>query len=174
LYFSSGLHYDEGIFNEFPTIPVKYRYIQCLSTLLNESFRIYLSWAPMIFMGHVGLLLFASFRYWNEDFISYIMFPACGVRCMLDAVTPLALAGDLCNECRRAMERWSKSVSTFFKRKLPTAAPMTPKWMFMFQSSCREINCRAGSLYKMERAILPVNLNNMALLTLNLLIAYPK
>ena len=148
-------------------LPNEYRYLECAATSLNEGFRLYLEWAPTIFMAHVGLLLFASIRFWDTDYISYLMFPICGLRCMLDAVTPLAIAGYLNEESLKLLRLWNQLIGGV---TIPRTLRHSSK---LFLESCKVISCKAGSLYVMKSSILPTNLNHLAQLTLNLLIAYP-
>jgi len=46
------------------------------------------------------------------------------------------------------------------------------KWLMIFQTSCSNIKCTAGSLYTFENSIVAVTMHNCAQLTLNILLLY--
>jgi hypothetical protein len=87
---------------------------------------------------------------------------------LVDAVTPLAIAGYVNDESQRVLGLWKQGNSEF-----ANIFPNKNKLSKLFFRSCKVISCKAGSLYVMKSSILPANLNHLAQLTLNLLIAYP-
>jgi len=78
--------YLEEIFTE-------YRTCRRSNNLLSESFRLYLEWFPSVPIFQIAVLVFATLRIYDIPIHVYLLFPACSLRCIVEALAPLAMAG---------------------------------------------------------------------------------
>ncbi len=146
-----------------------YRELQVITMLLNDSFRLYLTWFPSILLGLVALLIYGSIRLWHIELLTYINFPTCGLRCLFESMSPLSISGDVNKESGTLLEQWKRNTVEEAKRMKPNRET---KWQTAFQTSCSNLKCTAGSLYTFQHSIVVTTIHNTAQLTLNLLLVY--
>lgn len=150
----------------FPT--GQYRVLENIMKLINSSCRPYLATFSTILFAVVSLLLFGAIRVWHQDPGSNLMFPACGLRCFYEGITPLMLSGEVVKKNKKVIAqgkqivygRWILDQSR--KRKLEKV------WL----NSCHGLRCEAGSLFTFENSIVIISLHNTMQLTLNFLVTF--
>ncbi|ODM99049.1 hypothetical protein Ocin01_07658 [Orchesella cincta] len=123
------------------------RKLRLIVTHMNQAFRSYLMWFSPILYALVGLLLFGSIRVLHTDFLTNSMFPVCGMRCVFEATTPLAMAGNVSQESEKVLELWREKMVTV------TKWVRSRKMIGMVQRASGRILCTAGSLYTFENSI---------------------
>ena len=167
----------------------RYRRIQILLACINDSFEYYLAWSHSILLGLAGVLVFATIRYTNVSIIMYLMFPFCGIRCVLETIAQLNLTSFANSESSKVLYQWTqlvrpttKSLKSYRKRKFKIDEKLNKnrskfleldfesKFLKMFLASCAHVKCRAGYLYTYTDAIVVCSLSNMLLITFNLLV----
>ncbi|OXA46419.1 uncharacterized protein LOC118437688 [Folsomia candida] len=141
----------------------QYRSIECIAILMNDAFFMYLSTFPNLLFAIVSILMFGVIRIWHYDPGSNLMFPLCGIRCAFEAVTPLAVAGDVNDKNKEVVAKWKLGV---------VARSAAKKEAIAYQKSFHAVRCTAGSLYTFENSIVLCCLNNCMQLTLNLFLTF--
>lgn len=102
--------------------------------------------------------------------MSNIMFPLCGLRCGFEAVTPLAMAGNMNKESQNVLRKW-KVVTQNLCQKV---SGREKRILQRTQRSCNVIRCSAGHLYQFDHSIVLCCTNNCILLTLNMLVTFGR
>ncbi|OXA42963.1 hypothetical protein Fcan01_22386 [Folsomia candida] len=92
--------------------------------------------------------------------------PLCGIRCAFEAVTPLAVAGDVNDKNKEVVAKWKRGVVA--RRAMSKAK----KEAIAYQKSFHAVRCTAGSLYTFENSIVLCCMNNCMQLTLNLFLTF--
>ncbi|XP_035715085.1 uncharacterized protein LOC118438650 [Folsomia candida] len=144
----------------------QYRSIECIATLMNDAFVTYLSTFPNLLFAIVSILMFGVIRIWHYDPGSNLMFPLCGIRCAFEAITPLAVAGDVNDQNKEVVAKWKQGVVA------RRASNRAKKEAIAYQKSFHAVRCTAGSLYTFENSIVLCCLNNCMQLTLNLFLTF--
>lgn len=143
-----------------------YRRAQLLTILLNDGFKSYLLGMPITMLGNVAMLIFGTIRFIRVSLLSYWMFPFCGIRCLLDALTLFAIAGQMNQQSGIFLKDWEKNIWTIRNKEERNFQSKVLK-------SCQPLCSCAGSVYKFETAILLISLDICTQLTFNLLVTYP-
>ena len=131
--------------------------------MLNSAFKLYLESFPSILLGIAGFYFFATVRYWHDiPLLTYMNFPACGLRCFYESMTPLRIAGQVNEESAEVLAEW---------KKLTDTSDQTND-IIQCQASCQIMRCTAGSMYTFENSIVVTTIHNTCILTCNLLIIY--
>ncbi|XP_021963691.1 uncharacterized protein LOC110859126 isoform X3 [Folsomia candida] len=144
----------------------QYRSIECIATLMNDAFFMYLSTFPNLLFAIVSILMFSFIRIWHYSPRSNLMFPLCGIRCAFEAVTPLAVAGDVNDQNKEVVAKWKQGVVA------RRGSNRAKKEAIAYQKSFHAVRCTAGSLYTFENSIVLCCLNNCMQLTLNLFLTF--
>lgn len=152
------------------TILRQFRRSEVFITVLNDNFFYFLMGFPIILFLIVAMLIFGTIRLWHIDPQSNIMFPLCGMRCGFEAVTPLAMAGNVNKASAMILHRWKK-VRYVLDR---TGGARHVKLFRMVHRSCKRIRCTSGSMYTFEHSIVLCCLNNCLQLTLNMLVSFGR
>lgn len=144
---------------------VKFRKVQTIVNLMNNSFNLYLSTSPSILLAILVLLLFSTIRYSGMDVTSFIMYPACALRCIFESFSLLAWAGHVNTESYNPMKNWERTRSK-------VQASKDFKYEVAFGKSCRPLSISAGSYYTFESTIVLTTIHICSENTFNLLVAY--
>ncbi|OXA42923.1 hypothetical protein Fcan01_22289 [Folsomia candida] len=104
-----------------------------------------------------------------EYYLTTVIFfscPLCGIRCAFEAITPLAVAGDVNDQNKEVVAKWKQGVVA------RRASNRAKKEAIAYQKSFHAVRCTAGSLYTFENSIVLCCLNNCMQLTLNLFLTF--
>ncbi|OXA49513.1 hypothetical protein Fcan01_16031 [Folsomia candida] len=152
------------IVTELKTTVQQYRSIECIATLMNKAFFLYLSTFPTLLFAIVSILMFGVIRIWHYAPGSNLMFAVCGIRCSFEAVTPLAVAGEVNDKNKEVVQTWGQ--------RIVATKRMVKKEAIAYQKSFHAVRCTAGSLYTFENSIVLCCLNNCIQLTLDLFLTF--
>jgi len=138
-----------------------------INNLLNDSFVIYLEWFSSVFLATVAVMAYGCIRFTYLSLYSYLMYPACAVRCILESFSILALAGDVNLESGLALAKWRRAAA------VPKVWTDKDRKRDRLHAAClkasRQITCSAGAMYTFEKSIVICNISHTVVLTMNLL-----
>ena len=147
-------------------VPKRFRFGQMQAVILNDAFSLYLQWYPCVVFTIAGTQIFGTIKYYNVALHSYIVFPACALRCVVESSTCIAVAGQLNATSQEFLDKWDHTLC------LGDKTSKLIKYHKAYRRSCVSLKCCAGSLYTFEKTILLVSLHHCFQVTLNLLLAY--
>jgi len=144
----------------------KYRELQYIIGVVNDSCRIYLTWFPCILLTETAIMLYGTVRFVYLPIYSYLMYPACAVRCIIESMTLLSLAGQVNIQSKALKAQWKQEEVAL------STSGSNVRVLRKFRKSCRHIQCTAGSLYTFEKSIVLVTISNCFHFTVELLVMY--
>jgi len=156
--------------DEFEATLTHYRKCQRINHLLNQSFRLYLTWFPIFLLGMIILELVGMIKHWDLPMSEYYFFPAFALRCEFESMTLLGFAGKVAEEGRTVLAEWSDKLDGEQRER----SAKSFEWLCAFHKSCQATVCKSGSFYPFDNSILLCSLTNCVELTTSLLIMSNK
>lgn len=158
-------------------MPERYRKIQCILKLLNNSLKPFLMTFANLLLLIVSFLLFGCICIWHTEPRSTLMFPLCSMRCGFEAITLLQVAGNLNQKSKQVLSNWKEVIHRNGGKNASgciqgNRSNRERKWLELVHRSCPNITCTAGSMFTFEHSIVLVSLDNCFQTTLNLLVTF--
>jgi hypothetical protein len=150
-------------------IASEYRRAQVMIGYVNDSFHLYLTYWPSILYVIAGTMFFAAVRFTHLSLHIFLVFPACGFRCLLEVTTQMEAAANLNLESERYLTQVERQAGVAIRNREQQLA----RYLTRFRRSCARLTCNAGSLYTLEKTIVLVSLHHCTQLVFNLLLAFP-
>ncbi|CAL8123971.1 unnamed protein product [Orchesella dallaii] len=153
---------------------VKYRGIQILTQILNDSFWIYLSFFTHILFFILSILLFGTIRLIRIDPRQSLMFPMCGFRCGYEVFSPILYAGQVDASSGNLLSEFEETVTGMALRKRGGGGWKEHKVLDRMRKSCVNIRCTAGNFFMFENFVAISSLHGVVETTFDLLVTFKE